>query len=96
MRVRKTCYACPTQWEGHTDDGRYVYFRYRSGYMSIDVAADKSSCNFGTGGTTTYAADFAKDRGSWDGHMDDEEVMLHLKAVLGEEVEIVRDEGQAA
>lgn len=30
-----TCQACPVQWEGRLVDGRYFYFRYRSGWASL-------------------------------------------------------------
>lgn len=35
--LRMTCPACPAQWEGRTDDGRYVYVRYRWGWLQIGV-----------------------------------------------------------
>lgn len=35
--ITMTCGACPTQWEGHTNDGKSVYVRYRWGYLSVDV-----------------------------------------------------------
>lgn len=35
--VVRTCYACPSQWEGETADGRYVYARYRWGYLCVGV-----------------------------------------------------------
>ena len=37
--IRKTCYACPAQWEGLTDDGRHVYVRYRWGWLTVQVAS---------------------------------------------------------
>ena len=35
--IRNTCGACPSQWEGRTEDGRYVYVRYRWGHLTIGV-----------------------------------------------------------
>lgn len=32
-----TCYACPSQWNAVTDDGRKVYIRYRFGQLTVDV-----------------------------------------------------------
>ena len=32
-----TCSACPAQWEGRTNDGRWVYVRYRSGFLQVGV-----------------------------------------------------------
>lgn len=34
MRIVKaiqTCWACPSQWDAWTDEGEYVYLRYRHG-----------------------------------------------------------------
>lgn len=35
---KKTCSACPTQWEGTLKDGRSFYFRYRWGKAYLGVA----------------------------------------------------------
>lgn len=35
--LRKTCSACPSQWEGETSDGRAVYIRYRWGGLSLGI-----------------------------------------------------------
>lgn len=86
MEIRKTCHSFPTQWDGYLDDGRYVYFRYRNGFLSIDAADSEEACNFGTGGTTVYSADLGLLRGSMDGHISDAEVRDFLKAVFNEEV----------
>ena len=37
-KLKQTCPACPSQWEATLDDGRMLYFRYRWGYLSIDVS----------------------------------------------------------
>jgi len=34
-----TCRACPSQWEGETEDGRAIYVRYRHGYLSAGVGS---------------------------------------------------------
>lgn len=31
----QTCTACPSQWEGRTEDDFPIYVRYRWGYLSI-------------------------------------------------------------
>jgi len=33
----QTCSACPTQYNGETDDGKYVYIRYRFGKLSMEI-----------------------------------------------------------
>lgn len=32
-----TCESCPAQWQGRTVDGRFVYVRYRSGWLQVGV-----------------------------------------------------------
>lgn len=33
--IVQTCYACPSQWEAETLDGKAVYIRYRHGVLSV-------------------------------------------------------------
>lgn len=35
--AEQTCYSCPTQWEGRLKDGRFFYFRFRHGYVSVSL-----------------------------------------------------------
>jgi len=35
--LTQTCGACPSQWEGETENGAYVYIRYRYGWLSVDI-----------------------------------------------------------
>lgn len=35
--LKNTCMACPTQWSAWTPDGRYVYIRYRSARLSVEI-----------------------------------------------------------
>ena len=37
ISIEQTCGACPSQWEGITDDNRRVYVRYRWGNLSVRV-----------------------------------------------------------
>jgi hypothetical protein len=32
--IRRTCFACPAQWEGKTESG-YVYIRFRHGTLDV-------------------------------------------------------------
>ena|ERR1017187_6196920 len=36
-KLTKICVTCPTQYEGETDDGKYVYIRYRFGNFKMEV-----------------------------------------------------------
>lgn len=37
--VRRTCTACPTQYEGQMADGRFFYFRYRHALAELGIGA---------------------------------------------------------
>lgn len=37
VALKKTCIACPSQWEGVLEDGRVIYARYRWGELSVGV-----------------------------------------------------------
>jgi hypothetical protein len=39
--LEQTCYACPSQWEGETDNGDYVYIRYRWGHLTVSVNGEQ-------------------------------------------------------
>lgn len=36
-KIIETCGGCPAQWSARTDDGKYVYIRYRHGQFRVDV-----------------------------------------------------------
>lgn len=38
--IEKTCFACPSQWEGFLENGKAIYIRYRWGYLSIRISDD--------------------------------------------------------
>ncbi len=40
VSCEQTTTACPTQWEGKTDDGQRVYARYRGGRLAVYVGTD--------------------------------------------------------
>jgi len=35
--LKMTCTACPTQYEGRTVDGEYIYIRYRWGVLTLGI-----------------------------------------------------------
>lgn len=39
VRAVQTSVACPSQWDAWTDEGTYLYLRYRSGLGTVQVAA---------------------------------------------------------
>lgn len=38
VSLEQTCGACPSQWEGKLEDGRFVYARYRYGHLAVTAA----------------------------------------------------------
>lgn len=73
LELYHTCSACPSQWEGKTADGQYIYVRYRWGQLTIGAAK-------------TFPAAvwehnvFDKDIGDGlDGYMPYEEMIEHTK-----------------
>jgi hypothetical protein len=52
--LEKTCDACPAQWEGRLEDGRYIYVRFRSGHLTIGVGATSSEAVGNSMGNTIW------------------------------------------
>lgn len=46
--LEMTCNACPTQWEGITEDGKKVYIRYRWSKLKLYID-DEMIVNISTG-----------------------------------------------
>lgn len=38
VSLEQTCDACPSQWQGRTDTGEFVYIRYRWGNLECGIA----------------------------------------------------------
>ncbi len=75
VSLRRTCPACPSQWEGLLDNDDYLYVRYRHGVFTaghgdtIDAAVANTNC--------IYTADYGD---SLDGYMTNITMMNKLKA----------------
>jgi hypothetical protein len=59
--IKNTCGACPAQWEGRTQDGEYVYIRYRWGYLSIRAGETENISDM----RTVFGV--VLDESGWDG-----------------------------
>lgn len=44
VKLKQTCHACPSQWEGKTDNGKDVYIRYRWGILRVDLNGSEIFC----------------------------------------------------
>lgn len=63
-----TCSACPSQWDIDLEDGRYVYARYRWGFLYLNLDDERI---------------FEKQvGGEWDGCMSTEKLIELTKGVL--------------
>lgn len=80
LKVKNTGGACPSQWEGITDDDRAVYVRYRWGYLSVCVGKAGDHTEFaGVEGEEVYGEQVG---GGFDGVMDYTELIEHTKDVI--------------
>ena len=43
LNLTKTCWMCPSQWEGTLEDGKMVYIRYRWGHLTITTSKEPSN-----------------------------------------------------
>ena len=66
--LNMTCFACPSQWEGMTEEGFYVYIRYRWGYLSVSVGRED-----------VYGKRIGD---SYDGVLDDEGMKFALRDIM--------------
>ena len=75
--------ACPTQWEGITDDNRFVYIRYRHGTLTVTLG----DVNGNIHDTVNHGELIFKWKSNdeWSGVMSDEE----LKTILLDECDIL-------
>ena len=44
IQLKKTCDACPAQWEGRTSKNKPVYIRYRWDNLSISIGKPNEAC----------------------------------------------------
>lgn len=80
VALKKTCTACPSQWEGGLEDGRVVYARYRHGELSVGVGDDIDEAVSNGMSTRALYADYVGD--GLDGFMNFEELKAHLHGLL--------------
>jgi hypothetical protein len=74
--LTRTTEACPTQWEGETDDGRKVYARYRFGHLEVRTARHVDDPLPMTGGNRVLSEDSGH---NLEGYMSDSELAEKLK-----------------
>jgi hypothetical protein len=84
--LNKTCWGCPTQYEGVLEDGRMIYARYRWGHLTISVSPKPTNDIYeAVEGELIYDS---QSEDEWDGVMDDLIFKEHLKKI---KIELVGD-----
>ncbi len=85
--LKKTCTACPAQWEGALEDGRSLYARYRGGGLSIGVGDDVDRAIDNSMSGEAFYFEHVGD--GLDGFMTFEELRAHLNGLLDFPEELV-------
>ncbi len=80
LTLKKTCLACPSQWEGALDDGRAVYARFRHGHLSVGIGETvERAVDNAMSDQALYEGDIGD---GLDGFMDFEELKAHLRGLI--------------
>ena len=78
--LKKTCLACPSQWEGALDDGRAVYARFRHGHLSVGIGETvEGAVDNAMSDQAVYEGEIGD---GLDGFMDLEELKAHLHGLI--------------
>jgi len=80
VALKRTCIACPSQWQGTLEDGRVMYARYRGGALSVGVGDDIDAAVRNGWTDETLYSNYIGD--GFDGYMDFEELGVHLHGLL--------------
>jgi hypothetical protein len=78
--LKKTCLACPSQWEGALVDGRAVYARFRHGHLSVGIG---ETIEQAVSSAMSDGALYNREVGDGlDGFMDLEDLKAHLYGLV--------------
>jgi hypothetical protein len=72
--IERTCYLCPSQWEGILSDGQNIYIRYRWGIFTVGIGNNLSTAF----GNYYYSRDIG---GCYDGYMSNRDMFKILKKI---------------
>jgi hypothetical protein len=80
LTLKRTCLACPSQWEGALDDGRAVYARFRHGHLSVGIGETvEGAVDNAMSDHALYEEEIGD---GLDGFMDFEELKAHLRGLI--------------
>ena len=66
----RTCLACPSQWEGVLEDGRFLYIRYRNDKFKAFISPNENEWLENSEKYKIYEIDTKQ--GGYDGYMTDD------------------------
>lgn len=78
--LRRTSIAAPSQWEGHLEDGRSFYIRYRGGCLAVRVSSD-ATADVTEAVRARAVAEWQSDD-PHDGYMDGSSMIARVGTVL--------------
>ena len=82
IKIKKTCSACPSQWEGITSYNCSVYVRFRHGWLTVSVGEPNDLSEFaGVHGTEVFSDSVEGENGS-DGVMSYDRLKDITSAVI--------------
>jgi len=77
VTLKRTTWACPTQWTAILEDGRTVYARSRHGEFSVGVGEDLDDAVLKSGGSEALYFEYVE-----ESPMGFEELRAHLYGLL--------------
>lgn len=77
VTLKRTTWACPTQWEGKLEDGRTLYARCRHGELSVGIGEEIDEAIDNGRSKDALYFDYVE-----DGPMSFEELRAHLHGLL--------------
>jgi len=79
-RIKRTCFACTSQWNAWTEDGYTVYIRYRHGLLSVrESFLQTDNPEEAVSGRVIYEDYHGNE---WDGVMDYKELKELTKGLV--------------
>lgn len=84
-KLTQTCEACPSQWEGYTEENEPVYIRFRWGYLSVRIGKVGQDIRGAVSGKEIFGKNIS---GGYDGVLSFEELKKRLEGKLDIEEEM--------
>jgi len=75
VKIERTCWGCPSQWEGYDEEKYPYYFRFRWGILSVRKGRKNKGIMTAVRGEEVFLYNFG---GEFAGYMEYE----HLKDIL--------------